>query len=158
MDYADISGFRAVKRAPTHVHFEGPNGEDYELYGMGMPSSGGATMAIIFNLLEEAGKQVSFQWNNPDFLVKNPDFRLKSVDFIITQGDYAPLAFDPSRGVAGATGGTSGGGGGVEEVDEAIAAATNAYDSSTRADYDSGWAEGVEYTTQDLKALADARK
>ncbi len=47
MDYADISGYRAVKRAPTHVHFEGPNDEDYELYGMGMPSSGGATMAMV---------------------------------------------------------------------------------------------------------------
>ena len=47
MDYADISGYRAVKRAPTHVHFEGPNEEDYELYGMGMPSSGGATMAMV---------------------------------------------------------------------------------------------------------------
>ena len=129
MDYADISGFRAVKRAPTHVHFEGPNGEDYELYGMGMPSSGGATMAMIFNLLEEAGKQ----------------------------GDYAPLAFDPNRGVAGPAGGTAAAAG-SEEVDEAVAAATNAYDSSTRAGYDSGWAEGVDYTTQDLKALADARK
>jgi Cu/Zn superoxide dismutase len=47
MDYADISGYRAVKRAPTHVHFEGPNEEDYELFGMGMPSSGGATMAMV---------------------------------------------------------------------------------------------------------------
>lgn len=47
MDYADISGYRAVKRAPTHVHFEGPNNEDYELFGMGMPSSGGATMAMV---------------------------------------------------------------------------------------------------------------
>ena len=47
MDYEDISGYRAVKRAPTHVHFEGPNDEDYELFGMGMPSSGGATMAMV---------------------------------------------------------------------------------------------------------------
>ena len=28
-------------------------------------------------------KQVSFQWQNPDFLIRNPDFLLKNLDFII---------------------------------------------------------------------------
>lgn len=43
------------------------------------------------------------------------------------------------------------------EADEAVAAATNAYDSSTRASYESSWARDVDYTTRDLQALADAQ-
>ena len=129
MEFSDISGYRAVKRAPTHVSFAGPNQEDYELFGMGMPSSGGATMAMIFNLLEAAG----------------------------LAGDYQPMGFDPHRTTTAANAGAAGGGGAQEEEDEAVAAATNAYDSSTGNAIDSGWAVGADYTGQDLKALADAQ-
>jgi gamma-glutamyltranspeptidase/glutathione hydrolase len=44
MDMADISGYKAVKRAPTRVNFTNAQGETFEIFGMGMPSSGGATM------------------------------------------------------------------------------------------------------------------
>ena len=30
--------------------------------------------------------QVSFQWTNPDFLLKNPDFRLRNPDFLLKNG------------------------------------------------------------------------
>ena len=33
--------------------------------------------------LDRAEAQVSFQWENPDFLLKNVDFFLKNVDFVI---------------------------------------------------------------------------
>ena len=44
MDLADMSGYKAVKRAPTRVNFTNAQRETFEIYGMGMPSSGGATM------------------------------------------------------------------------------------------------------------------
>lgn len=73
-------------------------------------------------------------------------------------GDYGPMSFDPSRSADTASGSSGGGSSAAaDEADEAVAAATNAYDSSTRASYDSGWAEGVDYTVQDLQALADAQ-
>ena len=33
-----------------------------------------------------AQRKVSFQWKNPDLLLRNPDFLLKNVDFMIKQG------------------------------------------------------------------------
>ena len=48
MDLADISGYKAVKRAPTRVNFTNAQRETFEIFGMGMPSSGGATMGAGF--------------------------------------------------------------------------------------------------------------
>ena len=52
MDLTDISGYKAVKRAPTRVNFTNAQQETFEIFGMGMPSSGGATM----------GARTFYQW------------------------------------------------------------------------------------------------
>ena len=53
----------------TGVEFTNAQRETFEIFGMGMPSSGGATMAMIFNLLEAA----------------------------MAAGSFSPFAFDPTR-------------------------------------------------------------
>ncbi len=49
MNASDLAGYRAVKRAPTRATFTDAQRETFEVFGMGMPSSGGATMALILN-------------------------------------------------------------------------------------------------------------
>jgi len=44
----DMARYQTVERAPTTVTFG-----DYTIYGMPMPSSGGATLGLMFNLLQE---------------------------------------------------------------------------------------------------------
>jgi gamma-glutamyltranspeptidase/glutathione hydrolase len=46
MTPADIAGYRAVQRAPTHVRYRG-----LDVYGMGPPSSGGSTVGEALNIL-----------------------------------------------------------------------------------------------------------
>jgi gamma-glutamyltranspeptidase/glutathione hydrolase len=46
----DMARYQTVKRAPTKVTFG-----DYTIYGMPMPSSGGATLGLMFNLLQAHG-------------------------------------------------------------------------------------------------------
>ncbi|MGZ0707752.1 gamma-glutamyltransferase [Coraliomargarita sp. W4R53] len=54
----DMARYRPVERAPVEVTFE-----DYSVYGMPMPSSGGATLGLMLNLLQAHGLQ-DLQWGN----------------------------------------------------------------------------------------------
>jgi gamma-glutamyltranspeptidase / glutathione hydrolase len=47
MTAKDLAGYRAPFRAPTHVSYR-----DYEVFGMGPPSSGGSTVSETLNILE----------------------------------------------------------------------------------------------------------
>ncbi len=44
----DLAGYRAVERPPTHITYK----EDFDVYGMGPPSSGGIVDALMLNILE----------------------------------------------------------------------------------------------------------
>ncbi len=46
----DLANYRAVLRKPVSVEYRG-----YDVYGMNMPTSGGATLGLMLNLLEAAG-------------------------------------------------------------------------------------------------------
>ena len=46
----DMARYQTVERTPTEVTFG-----DYSVYGMSMPSSGGATLGLMFNLLQAHG-------------------------------------------------------------------------------------------------------
>ena len=48
---------------------------------------------MIFNSLTlrvrpPPGRKVSFQWMNPDFLLRNPDFLLRNPDFLLKNVDF----------------------------------------------------------------------
>ncbi|MBA2644078.1 MAG: gamma-glutamyltransferase, partial [Solirubrobacterales bacterium] len=47
MTPADLAGYTAPEREPTHVEYRG-----YDVYGMGPPSSGGSTVGEALNILE----------------------------------------------------------------------------------------------------------
>jgi gamma-glutamyltranspeptidase/glutathione hydrolase len=47
MELGDLTRYRAIDRAPTHVGYRG-----LDVYGMGPPSSGGSTVGEILNILE----------------------------------------------------------------------------------------------------------
>ena len=47
MTSADLAGYTAPEREPTHVEYRG-----YDVYGMGPPSSGGSTVGEALNILE----------------------------------------------------------------------------------------------------------
>jgi gamma-glutamyltranspeptidase / glutathione hydrolase len=55
MTTADVAGYRAPERAPTHVEYRG-----LDVYGMGPPSSGGSTVGEALNILE------GFDLSGPD--------------------------------------------------------------------------------------------
>jgi gamma-glutamyltranspeptidase/glutathione hydrolase len=55
MTAADVAGYRAPLRAPTHVDYRG-----YDVYSMGPPSSGGSTVGEALNILE------GFDLSGPD--------------------------------------------------------------------------------------------
>jgi gamma-glutamyltranspeptidase / glutathione hydrolase len=50
LELADMANYRPVQREPVSVTYRG-----YEVYGMNMPSSGGPTLGLILNMLEETG-------------------------------------------------------------------------------------------------------
>lgn len=56
----DMARYQPVERAPTKVTFG-----DYTVYGMPMPSSGGATLGLMFNLLQEHGYQ-DLKWGTAE--------------------------------------------------------------------------------------------
>jgi gamma-glutamyltranspeptidase / glutathione hydrolase len=47
MELADLAGYRAIDREPTHIGYRG-----LDIYGMAPPSSGGSTVGEILNILE----------------------------------------------------------------------------------------------------------
>lgn len=47
MELSDLAGYRAVRREPVSTTYRG-----YEVYGMNMPTSGGATLMLMLNILE----------------------------------------------------------------------------------------------------------
>jgi gamma-glutamyltranspeptidase / glutathione hydrolase len=55
MTAADVAGYTAPVRAPTHVDYRG-----YDVYSMGPPSSGGSTVGEALNILE------GFDLSGPD--------------------------------------------------------------------------------------------
>lgn len=56
----DLARYRAVERTPVEVNFDG-----YSIYGMPMPSSGGATLGLMFNLLQAHGLE-NLKWGGVD--------------------------------------------------------------------------------------------
>ncbi len=46
----DLNNYRPVRRAPSRARYRG-----HDVYGMGMPSSGGPTLGLMLHLLEETG-------------------------------------------------------------------------------------------------------
>jgi gamma-glutamyltranspeptidase/glutathione hydrolase len=56
----DLERYRAVERTPIEVKFDG-----YSIYGMPMPSSGGVTLGLMFNLLQAYGLD-DLKWGDVD--------------------------------------------------------------------------------------------
>ena len=65
----------------------GRNHIECVLLGAGMSFGGYTTMAAA---------EVSFQWNNPDFLIRNPDFPLRNPDFLLNNVDFLIKTDRPS--------------------------------------------------------------
>src|SRR5699024_12474631 len=57
----DLAGYRAVQRRPVSTDYRG-----YQVYGMNMPTSGGATLLLMLNMLEgvDLGNQ---PWGSADW-------------------------------------------------------------------------------------------
>jgi hypothetical protein len=108
MTYEDIAGYKAVKRAPTRVDFNprgasgegGGEGETYTIFGMNMPSSGGATMGMIFNLLEVAigrGEYSPFSYL-PSLHILSSQLGNHKNGFETRRGsNFRPFWLEPSR-------------------------------------------------------------
>ena len=184
MNASDFAGYRAVKRAPTRATFTNAERETFEVFGMGMPSSGGATMALILNLLEAAmrvGRYLPFAFDANRTAVPG--------------GSYGPPPSPPvcnRHGRHNPCAGTTcdGDGDGPCDCDPcpacaALAACPAASDQATceaalcdftpgtdqatgstvdgesgmraAADASRWWAPGVDYTAQGLQTLADAQ-
>ncbi len=61
MELSDLEGYRAVYREPVTTNYRG-----YDVYGMNMPTSGGATLMLMLNLLE-GFDMASMDWGGLDW-------------------------------------------------------------------------------------------
>jgi gamma-glutamyltranspeptidase len=149
LERSDLAGYRAVLRAPTRVSFRsraGPGGSgarDYEIYGMAPPSSGGATMGMIFNLLEEALRAGDFSPLPPAAAAHNNTSGGPSGGS--GSGTMADTATSSSAGAGGAAGSRV-------QMDASLAAATNAFGATGSFD-----GAGRGYPPRTLAALIDAQ-
>ena len=84
----ELAGFvtkaeRAAAKAATAQKYGGEGGGKSEEKKSRLTLTIGAKKTTF-----TVGGKVSFQWNNPDFLLKNPDFQLKNPDFLLKNVDF----------------------------------------------------------------------
>jgi gamma-glutamyltranspeptidase/glutathione hydrolase len=90
---ADLAAYRALDRAPTHARYRG-----LDVYGMGVPSSGGIAVGEILNLLEaydqRTGRRLS-EVSNAEYLHRFSEAsaarRMLSADSLSSLGQPEPL-------------------------------------------------------------------
>jgi gamma-glutamyltranspeptidase/glutathione hydrolase len=85
----DLENYRPVYRTPIRSQFQ-----EYEIFGMGMPSSGGVTLALMFNMLEEAGLSGSLTAPDPGILIDIQNLAFADRNQFMGDADHTDVPVD----------------------------------------------------------------